>query len=270
MAKIIAVKEWDRFQHYKDRDPPWIKLYRDTLTSEAWVLGTDLSRLVQVASTLLAARYSNKIPLKFDLLTKVAHLDCTEADFMAAIEHLIEHNFLEVQEVEDACKQSASTTLASCNTQNATLYSEESREEQRRGREEQTRASASGKQGREGKAEITPEAALAIPLREAGVRVTSIHPLLVAWVRDGFTIDQAVSAVGVARSQLGESQPIAAKYLDTIIRNPPKPGSTRLNGHSSDEPPSSRFDRIMQHRSVHQTYDNDGNPLDEDGNVITF
>src|SRR6201999_2272789 len=57
LLKYISIKGWDRFQHYTDRDPPWVKLYRDLLTSESWVLGTDTSRLVQVASILLAARY---------------------------------------------------------------------------------------------------------------------------------------------------------------------------------------------------------------------
>jgi hypothetical protein len=54
MTAHFAICNWERFQHYKDRDPPWVKLYRDLLTSESWVLGTDLSRVVQIASTLLA------------------------------------------------------------------------------------------------------------------------------------------------------------------------------------------------------------------------
>jgi uncharacterized protein YdaU (DUF1376 family) len=91
-------------------------------------------------------------------------------------------------------------------------------------------ASDDSNEGREGKPEegqLSPEAALAIPLRKQGVKVTAMHPLLVAWVKDGFTKDQALSAVAVARSSLGDDAPIAAKYLDTIIRNPPTPGATR-------------------------------------------
>lgn len=126
MARVIAVCGWERFQHYKDRDPPWVKLYRDLLTSESWVLGTDLSRLVQVASTLLAARYSNAIPYEFRLIRKVASLDCTESEFDAAIAHLEAHKFLQVHEVAP----SASTTLAP-RQQSATSETEkrQSREE---------------------------------------------------------------------------------------------------------------------------------------------
>lgn len=136
MTAILSVKSWEKFQHYKDRDPPWIKLYRDTLTTEAWVLGTDLSRLLQLASTMLAARYSNKIPFRFDLIKRVASLDCSESSFRSAVEHLVSHDFLEIQQVEDTRPQSASTLLAKCATTSEVLYSEA---EQRRDRAEERR-----------------------------------------------------------------------------------------------------------------------------------
>ena len=126
VTQVLVIKNWDRFQHYKDRDPSLVKLYRDTLTSEVWVLGTDISRLLQLASTLLAARYSNRIPLNFKLLRKVASIDCTEAEFDEAIAHLVEHSFLEIQGLEAENELPASTTLAKCS-------SEKRREEERRG-----------------------------------------------------------------------------------------------------------------------------------------
>lgn len=118
--KVLCVKNWERFQHYKDRDPPWVKLYRDLLTSESWVLGTDLSRVVQVASTLLAPRYENKIPYRWNLLKKVMTLECTEAAFDKAVDHLVAANFFEIQEVtneEKVVAQPASTPLATCTTE---------------------------------------------------------------------------------------------------------------------------------------------------------
>lgn len=133
------MKCWDKYQHYKDRDPPWVKLYRDTLTTEAWVLGTDLSRLVQLASTMLAARYSNKIPLNFTLLKKVASFDCSEDQFIVAVDHLVTHEFLEIQEIDDGRLHPASNPIATCATTSEVLYSEQSRAEaeQRRDRAEQ-------------------------------------------------------------------------------------------------------------------------------------
>lgn len=117
MSAVLSVYNWQRFQHYKDRDPPWVKLYRDLLTSESWVLGTDLSRVVQVASIMLAPRYENKIPYRFDLLKKVMNLECSEAAFKKAVDHLVAAKFLEIHEVTSEVKvveQSASNALATC------------------------------------------------------------------------------------------------------------------------------------------------------------
>jgi hypothetical protein len=113
----IAVKNWERFQHYGNREPTWIKLYRDLLTSEPWVLGTDLSRLVQVAITLLAARYQNAIPYDWGLIKKVAGLDCKEKDFRGAVNFLTTQNFLEIQQRTNGSEHvehSASAVLAPC------------------------------------------------------------------------------------------------------------------------------------------------------------
>jgi hypothetical protein len=120
MASILSLIGWERFQHYRDRDPPWVKLYRDLLTSESWVLGTDTSRLVQVASVLLAARYGNKIPFDWKLIRKVASLDCTQSQFSEAVNHLAAYGFLSIQEVPSAqggVEQSASGVLAKCSSE---------------------------------------------------------------------------------------------------------------------------------------------------------
>ena len=117
MSAVIVVAGWEKFQHYKDRDPPWIKLYRDLLTAESWVLGTDESRLVQLASMLLAARYRNATPLNYALFRKVASLDMSEAKFKAAMKHLCATGFLEIQEDTEERKQSASSVLATCTSE---------------------------------------------------------------------------------------------------------------------------------------------------------
>jgi len=36
MGQEFRVKGWDKFQHFKDRRPPWIKLYRDILDDIEW------------------------------------------------------------------------------------------------------------------------------------------------------------------------------------------------------------------------------------------
>ncbi len=39
--KFIRVVNLERFQHYKDRNPPWIKLHRELLSSRTWVTSDD-------------------------------------------------------------------------------------------------------------------------------------------------------------------------------------------------------------------------------------
>ena len=33
---IYRVRNWEKFQHFKDRNPPWVKLYRDILDDPDW------------------------------------------------------------------------------------------------------------------------------------------------------------------------------------------------------------------------------------------
>lgn len=61
---------------------------------------------------------------------------------------------------------------------------------------------------------------MAIALRDLGVTVTSIDPVLIAWVSAGYTIQQATDAVGIARIRKPHPEPIHPNYLDKILREP--------------------------------------------------
>jgi hypothetical protein len=121
------IQNWERFQHYKDRSAPWVKLHREMLSSESWVLGNDASRVVQIASMMLAPRYNNRIPFNFDLLKTVMALKCTRSEFEASVQHLVTYEFLSIQRVngvEKTMEQDASSALAKCSSEER-----ESREE---------------------------------------------------------------------------------------------------------------------------------------------
>jgi uncharacterized protein YdaU (DUF1376 family) len=100
-----------------------------------------------------------------------------------------------------------------------------------------------------GHGQLTPEAALAIPLRKEGVKVSSIHPTLVAWVKDGFSFEQVMGAVGIARELKGDAE-IHAKYLDSILRDPNN--KPRLNG-STPSRKLTRYEQSMQ--TLGETHD---------------
>ncbi len=59
----FSVKNWEEYQHYKDRDPEWIKLYARLLENYDFSLLPDPSKWHLVGIFLLASRYKNKIPL---------------------------------------------------------------------------------------------------------------------------------------------------------------------------------------------------------------
>jgi hypothetical protein len=64
----------------------------------------------------------------------------------------------------------------------------------------------------------TPEGQMAMALRDAGVQVTSDSPALVAWVRDGLTLERVQEAVAIARQQKPVPELIHGNYVDTILR----------------------------------------------------
>ena len=63
MKASFSVKNFERFQHYKDRSPPWIKLYNELLDDYDFCLLPDASKMHLVAIWLLASRSDNEIPL---------------------------------------------------------------------------------------------------------------------------------------------------------------------------------------------------------------
>lgn len=54
--KVLRVKNWNVFQHYKDRNPPWIKLATDTFQNYEFSRLQDASKLLAVCIWTLAAR----------------------------------------------------------------------------------------------------------------------------------------------------------------------------------------------------------------------
>lgn len=66
----ISVKNFGKFQHYKDRTPPWIKLYNDLLDDYEFGLLPDVSKAHLIAIWLLASRYNNQIPLDAAWISK--------------------------------------------------------------------------------------------------------------------------------------------------------------------------------------------------------
>jgi len=59
MAKI---KNWSKFQHFKDRKPPWVKLYRELLDDIEWHLLEPKAAKVLTTLWLIASEYDGNLP----------------------------------------------------------------------------------------------------------------------------------------------------------------------------------------------------------------
>lgn len=60
--KFLAVRNFDTFQHYRDRNPPWIKLYYALLDDYAFLQLTEQQQIHLVMLWLVASRHDNRIP----------------------------------------------------------------------------------------------------------------------------------------------------------------------------------------------------------------
>ena len=102
----IKVKDWDKFQHYKKRSPPWIKLHTQLLDNDEFEKLPDESKAHLILLWLLNARKGNgKIAADEKRLTKKL-----STKKKVKLQPLIEQGFIEMIA---SCKQSDSKVLDS-------------------------------------------------------------------------------------------------------------------------------------------------------------
>jgi len=97
---MYRIKNWKEFQHYKTRNPPWIKLHFTTLSSEDWVMLDNDSRVLAIACMLIASRHEGCVPNNPEYIQRLAYLD-KKPDFS----NLLKIGFL----VDDTLKEKESS-----------------------------------------------------------------------------------------------------------------------------------------------------------------
>jgi len=92
------IKNWEKFQHFKDRRPPWIKLYRDILDDLEWFKLDSDSKAFLVELWLLASEdkdYTGNIPaievISFRLRKPVEVIN----NLVSSISHWLERTDIE-------------------------------------------------------------------------------------------------------------------------------------------------------------------------------
>ena len=84
MSTILKFTHWEFYQHYKDRDPPWIKLHVSILSSSAWVRLDNCGRVLAIACMVIASKNKGQFEADAQYLKRVAYLDF-EPDFNALV-----------------------------------------------------------------------------------------------------------------------------------------------------------------------------------------
>jgi len=138
---FISINRWDEYQHYKERSAPWIKLYRDMLDSQMWVMSSDASKLLAICLMLMALRNDNKIPADPEYIKRFGNLE-----FLPDFSELIKHGFIDFISENGECMPPASAMLATCPPER----------EQRRIEREQSRSEGDKKQSKS-RAETEPK-----------------------------------------------------------------------------------------------------------------
>ena len=136
MAVTFNVINFDKFQHYKDRSPPWIKLYNELLDDYAFGALPDASKMHLVAIWLLASRYNNKIP--YDATWIGRRINATEP---VDLDILTKSGFIQINQYGANGNHVASGVLAEC------LSRERGREEREEERSYPSKDSLKGKEG---------------------------------------------------------------------------------------------------------------------------
>lgn len=96
MTKFIVIKNWLQHQHYKDRNPPWIKLKRKLLFSDLWAENSDETRVLAIAIMLLASDTDNKTKLDPKYIKRIAFLN-SDPNFHP----LVDLDFIEIIDEND-------------------------------------------------------------------------------------------------------------------------------------------------------------------------
>lgn len=120
VAAFIAVKDFETFQHYKGRTPPWIKFYNALLDDYRFLQLSDAARSQLMLIWLVASRHRNRIPNDEKYIAEAIH--CTSK---LQLGKLVDSGWIYF--ANDAPlserKQTASKPLADC-PQNALLEKE--------------------------------------------------------------------------------------------------------------------------------------------------
>lgn len=106
MSDYLSIPKWEEFQHYKDRNPPWIKLHNQLLENYEFECLPDASKAHLLCIWMFASRTNNKLRNDSKWIARKIGAN-TKVD----IDLLIEAGFLQLNQGLQDMEQDASTML---------------------------------------------------------------------------------------------------------------------------------------------------------------
>lgn len=205
MPTFLRARNWERYQHYANRTPPWIKLHNAILDDYEFTCLSPKDKAVLMLFWLLCSRNDNRVPDDADWIGKRISVDGVD------LSALIASGF--VERVSDGTEQPASTvaskTLATCSSVRST-----SREEKRESREEKERETEERKQPRNSRGR---EPRLSVSRRESVDRIFRLYRSLAKKSRYDET-PARIRCVAAVLELLGE--PDLTAYLRAFFADP--------------------------------------------------
>ena len=92
----MKIKNWTKFQHFKDRRPPWVKLYRDILDDLEWHELDPLAAKVLVMLWLIASEDDGRIPDTKTLAFRLRLTEIKTKEIVIKLSHWLEHDDISV------------------------------------------------------------------------------------------------------------------------------------------------------------------------------
>ena len=92
----MRIKNWHKFQHFKDRRPPWVKLYRDLLDDIDWHQLDALSAKVLVMLWLIASEDDGRLPNTKTLAFRLRMSEKQTNDAINNLSHWLEQDDINV------------------------------------------------------------------------------------------------------------------------------------------------------------------------------
>jgi hypothetical protein len=88
----LRIKNWEKFQHYKDRDPPWIKLHRGLLNDPDWHDLDPVAAKSLVMLWMIASENEGNLPDARKLAFRLRTTEIKMRSILQQLSHWLAHD----------------------------------------------------------------------------------------------------------------------------------------------------------------------------------